>query len=151
MRITTAGMRRWIRWPRLPSTSWRRGWRNWSSSPWNWRKVGKKKNLNRLGGAVISVTPMRQNHPLRKSLFLWWKAFLLVSRLFCSFLSFFYRQFTDKAWKRAVCLDFPVCWRFLLFLCCWDISHVANQNCQAPKIDRIPPAACCYVIPAVCE
>lgn len=41
-RTTTDVTRRWIPWRPLQSTSWRRGWRNWSSSPWSWRKVGKK-------------------------------------------------------------------------------------------------------------
>lgn len=33
MKTTTDVTKRWILWPPLQSTSWRRGWRNWSSSP----------------------------------------------------------------------------------------------------------------------
>lgn len=38
-RTTTGVMKTWTPWRRLPSTSWRRGWRGWTCSPWSWRKV----------------------------------------------------------------------------------------------------------------
>lgn len=55
-RIMIAGTRRWIRWLPRPSTSWRRGSKSWSFSPWSWRKVS-------------SLTPPQQVGPQRGLLF----------------------------------------------------------------------------------
>lgn len=62
-RTTTAVTRRWILWPPPQSTSWRRGWRNWSSSLWSWRKVGKKSKSIVMWRWILWVIPSGQIHP----------------------------------------------------------------------------------------
>lgn len=38
-RTMTGATKTWTPWRRRRSTSWRRGWRGWTCSPWSWRKV----------------------------------------------------------------------------------------------------------------
>lgn len=90
MRTTTGVMRKWILWPPLPSTNWRRGWRNWSSSLWNWRKVGTNVLMRKLR-CLLLILPWRQNLPHtgrdRMSLIIKHVSVVPVFRLFCSSIS----------------------------------------------------------------
>lgn len=91
MRTTTGVMRKWILWlPRL-STSWRRGWRNWSSSLWNWRKVGTIVLMRNLHWRLL-ILPWWQNLPHMSRDWMSFiikhiSAVLLVFRLFSSSFS----------------------------------------------------------------
>lgn len=67
-RTMTGVTKRWILLPPPQSTSWRRGWRNWSSSQWSWRKVGKRMVQRGGGCCQILTAPSRPNHPHRTAL-----------------------------------------------------------------------------------
>ena len=58
-RTTTGVMKTWTPWRRLLSTSWRRGWRGWTCSPWSWRKVPNivKSTLKSLESSADSICP----------------------------------------------------------------------------------------------
>lgn len=60
-RIMTGATKRWILSPRLQSTSWRSGWRSWSSSLWSWRKVGKTQASHPSAVPLIYVLSVRDS------------------------------------------------------------------------------------------
>lgn len=60
-RIMTGATKRWILSPRLQSTSWRSGWRSWSSSLWSWRKVGKTQASHQSAVPLIYVLSVRDS------------------------------------------------------------------------------------------